>query len=116
MATSEKDRLRTALDRLPDGVPDTDNGQLKVSKELPKGVTNRELYSDIVRIAWPSFVELILTQLASMKGSLAVVSPTISSDLAAQALLSSLAMMVTPYLSLYSSATSWALGRSRSHR
>lgn len=66
MATSEKDRLRTALDRLPDGVPDTDNGQLKVSKELPKGVTNRELYSDIVRIAWPSFVELILTQLASM--------------------------------------------------
>ncbi len=41
-------------------------GNLKVSKHLPQGVRSRELYSDIVRIAWPSLVELILTQLASM--------------------------------------------------
>ena len=38
----------------------------KVSKKLPDGVSSKLLYDDIVRIAWPSFVELILTQLASM--------------------------------------------------
>ncbi len=38
----------------------------KVSKRLPDGVTSKMLYNDVVRIAWPSFVELILTQLASM--------------------------------------------------
>ncbi|MGN0663562.1 MAG: MATE family efflux transporter [Negativibacillus sp.] len=38
----------------------------KFSKTLPEGVSSRLVYSDIVRIAWPSFVELILTQLASM--------------------------------------------------
>lgn len=39
---------------------------LKVSKHLPEGVQSKELYGDIVRIAWPSFIELMLTQLASM--------------------------------------------------
>ena len=29
-------------------------------------MTSRELYSDIVGIAWPSLVELLLTQLTSM--------------------------------------------------
>lgn len=38
----------------------------KFSKKLPEGVTSKLLYNDIVRIAWPSFIELILTQLASM--------------------------------------------------
>jgi len=38
----------------------------KFSHKLPEGVSSRLLYNDIVRIAWPSFVELILTQLASM--------------------------------------------------
>ncbi len=38
----------------------------RVSKKLPEGVTEKLIYGDIVRIAWPSFVELILTQLASM--------------------------------------------------
>ena len=38
----------------------------KVSKKLPEGVRSRELYEDIVRIAGPSFVELLLTQLTSM--------------------------------------------------
>ena len=37
-----------------------------VSKKLPEGVRSRELYEDIVRIAGPSFVELLLTQLTSM--------------------------------------------------
>ncbi len=63
MAT--KERLQTTLDRLPYG-SETVSGDLKVSKQLPEGVKSKELYQDIVRIAWPSFVELLLTQLASM--------------------------------------------------
>ena len=38
----------------------------KIDKTLPKGVTSPMLYKDIVHIAWPAFVELTLTQLASM--------------------------------------------------
>ena len=38
----------------------------KVSTSLPPEVTSRMLYRDIIRIAWPSMVELTLTQLASM--------------------------------------------------
>ncbi|HHW71165.1 MAG TPA: MATE family efflux transporter [Clostridiales bacterium] len=38
----------------------------KVSKYLPPEVNSSMLYHDIVQIAWPSLVELILTQLASM--------------------------------------------------
>lgn len=38
----------------------------RVSKELPKGISSKMLYSDVVRIAWPSLVELTLTQLTSM--------------------------------------------------
>lgn len=63
MKTNE--RLQTTLDRLPYG-DDTISGSLKVDKKLPEGVKSEELYKDIVRIAWPSFVELLLTQLASM--------------------------------------------------
>lgn len=66
MAGVSSNRLRTVLDRLPEGDPQLSAGDLKVSKHLPEGVASRELYSDIIRIAWPSFVELILTQLASM--------------------------------------------------
>ena len=57
--------LETTLDRLPmgDGQPESN---LKVSNKLPSGVKSKELYKDIVHIAWPSFVELLLTQLVSM--------------------------------------------------
>ncbi|MBQ7796916.1 MAG: MATE family efflux transporter [Lachnospiraceae bacterium] len=58
-------RLETTLDRLPYG-DETVQGDLKVDKKLPDGVKSSELYQDIIRIAWPSFVELLLTQLASM--------------------------------------------------
>lgn len=58
-------KLQTTLDRLPYG-DDTLNQDLKVNNKLPFGVKSKELYQDIVRIAWPSFVELLLTQLASM--------------------------------------------------
>lgn len=59
------DRLQTTLDRLPYGDEVTAEN-LKVTKKLPEGVRSKELYGDIVRIAWPSFIELLLTQLASM--------------------------------------------------
>ncbi len=58
-------KLQTTLDRLPYG-EETQTGDLKVTKALPEGVKSKELYQDIIRIAWPSFVELLLTQLASM--------------------------------------------------
>ena len=57
--------LSTTLDRLPLGDA-SQNEDLRVSNKLPEGVKSKELYKDIVRIAWPSFVELLLTQLASM--------------------------------------------------
>ncbi len=59
------ERLRTTLDRLPYG-EETVSGDLKVTNTLPEGVKSTELYQDIIRIAWPSFIELLLTQLASM--------------------------------------------------
>ncbi len=58
-------RLNTTLDRLPYG-DETIYDNLKVTKSLPEGVKSRELYGDVIRIAWPSFIELLLTQLASM--------------------------------------------------
>ena len=60
-----KHKTETTLDRLPYGTGDI-SGDLKVTKAIPKGVKSKELYSDIVRIALPSFIELLLTQLASM--------------------------------------------------
>lgn len=63
MGTNTK--LQTTLDRLPYGDENlTDD--LKVTKKLPADVKSKELYRDIIRIAWPSFVELLLTQLTSM--------------------------------------------------
>ena len=61
----EKKALQTTLDRLPWGDSGV-SGDLKVSNKLPDGVKSKELYKDIVHIAWPSFVELLLTQLVSM--------------------------------------------------
>jgi putative MATE family efflux protein len=60
--------IKTALDEVEFG-DDSAEGfgkNEKVSNTLPPEVTSGMLYKDIVRIAWPSFVELMLTQLASM--------------------------------------------------
>ena len=38
----------------------------RVNKELPPEVNSRMFYNDVIRIAWPSLIELLLTQLASM--------------------------------------------------
>lgn len=85
MKTNE--RLQTTLDRLPYG-DETVSGSLKVDKKLPEGVKSKELYNDIIRIAWPSFVELLLTQLASMVDLMMVGSMggTANSQLGTQAL------------------------------
>ncbi len=57
-----------ALDLVEAGDDDADSHgkQDRVSKHLPPEVNSRMLYNDIVSIAWPSFVEFTLTQLASM--------------------------------------------------
>ena len=59
--------LRTALDTLPAGtVDDQIQNDKIVDKDFPEGITQRQLSMDLVRIAWPSFIELVLTQLTSM--------------------------------------------------
>lgn len=60
-----KRNTETTLDRLSYGDSNMFE-DLKVTKTIPPEVKSRELYQDIIRIAWPSFVELLLTQLASM--------------------------------------------------
>lgn len=57
-----------ALDLVEEG-QDLSLWEQKVQKKkapLPQGVTNKMMYADVIRIAWPSMVELLLTQLASM--------------------------------------------------
>ena len=46
----------------------------RASKELPPNVTSKHLYKDILRITWPSLVEMTLTQLASLVDQLMVAS------------------------------------------
>lgn len=59
--------IPTTLDRLPAGDDDNTYGEgERVSSALPEGVTSGMLYRDVFRIAWPSFVEMMLSQLASM--------------------------------------------------
>ncbi len=56
-----------ALDLVEVGIETDNYGQNdKVNKHIPEGVTSKMLYQDVVRIAWPSFIEMTLTQLASM--------------------------------------------------
>ena len=59
--------ITTTLDRLPAGVGGSgmENGKLK-KFPLPETVTRGMLFKDIILIAWPTLVELLLTQLTSM--------------------------------------------------
>lgn len=45
---------------------ETTQTYLNSDKIIPSGITSKMLYRDIVTIAWPSLLELMLTQLASM--------------------------------------------------
>ena len=57
----------TALDDLDYGQPDSPDATGKVGRiRIPEGISSRRLYRDVALIAWPSLVELLLTQLTSM--------------------------------------------------
>ena len=62
--------VQTSLDILPEGSPDLVEEQLTQKKAqrgtLPEGLTSKMLYRDVMRIAWPSLVELLLSSLVSM--------------------------------------------------
>lgn len=61
------DNSQMALDLVEPGDGENSYGKgERVTKCLPSGVNSKMLYNDIVHIAWPSLVELTLTQLASM--------------------------------------------------
>ena len=59
-----KPQQKLALDLLEPG--ETTQTYLNSSKTIPSGITSKMLYKDIITIAWPSLLELMLTQLASM--------------------------------------------------
>lgn len=60
-------KVKTALDDLPWGEEkEVDNKHIMGKQPLPEGVTKKMVYNDIIKIAGPSFVELMLTQLTSM--------------------------------------------------
>ena len=65
--------LRTALDNLPYGDKNTDvRTFIRHSSHLPEGVTTGMIRRDVIAITWPSFVELILTQLTGMADQIMV--------------------------------------------
>lgn len=67
MATEKKNHVTTTLDRLPAGTYTADGITRGMSKpRLPDGVSRKMLMRDVLLIAWPSLVELILTQLTGM--------------------------------------------------
>ncbi|MBM7582159.1 putative MATE family efflux protein [Caldicoprobacter guelmensis] len=58
--------VRLALELVEPGDLESCQQPERVTKQLPPGITSRMLYRDIIRIAWPAFLEFILTQLVSM--------------------------------------------------
>jgi len=67
---SQRKMVRTYLDDLPRGddafIRQQEALSPKERKKLPEGCRNSILYKDVMRIAWPSLVELLLTSLVSM--------------------------------------------------
>ena len=65
--------VRTALDDLDYGPLESPEAYARVKKAvLPEGVSRRRLMRDVTLIAWPSFIELVLTQLTSMADQIMV--------------------------------------------
>ncbi|MBQ3078357.1 MAG: MATE family efflux transporter [Clostridia bacterium] len=59
--------IKTTLDELPEGEGEEFlTTPVRGNKQLPPGVTSKQLYRDAIKIAWPSFVEFMLMQLTSM--------------------------------------------------
>ena len=75
--TSKNQRVKvihTTLDDVPFG-RDEDfpaPGSKLEKMPLPEGITHKKLYKDVLMIAWPSFLELILTQLTGMADQIMV--------------------------------------------
>ena len=67
---SQRKMVRTYLDEIPHGNEEFHEQEIKKNraerKVLTDGATDRILYKDIIRIAWPSLLELMLTSLVSM--------------------------------------------------
>lgn len=70
MPPAQRRMVRTYLDEIPNGNEEFQNLEMqktrKERKVLTDGATDRILYRDIIRIAWPSLLELTLTSLVSM--------------------------------------------------
>lgn len=65
--TKEKLLPQMALDLVSEGTYEQEVERREQRKwKVPKEVSEGILYKDIIRIAWPSLIELLLTQLASM--------------------------------------------------
>lgn len=64
MGSSTQKQSQLALDLVETG--DANQDASAVTTHIPDGISQRMLYNDIVHIAWPSLVELTLTQLTSM--------------------------------------------------
>ncbi len=62
-----KKTVHTVLDDMPygDGIPEYENADIR-RVSLPAGVKRSSLMRDMILIAWPSLLELILTQLTGM--------------------------------------------------
>ena len=68
--------VQTALDDLEYGPLHSKEAYSRVGKtKIPEGVNQKRLMRDITLIAWPSFVELLLTQLTSMADQIMVDHP-----------------------------------------
>ncbi len=61
-----KGTVNIALDRVEWGDGEGYGRKDKKIKTLPEGITNKELYRDVIRIGWPALLEYLLAQLAGM--------------------------------------------------
>lgn len=70
MPPAQRRMVKTYLDEIPNGNEQIQQLEMQKSRKerkiLTDGATDKILYRDIIRIAWPSLVELTLTSLVSM--------------------------------------------------
>jgi len=75
-STKKRNTVPITLDRLEWGTNETVEAELKKSKKerktLPDSVSSKDLYGDILKIAWPSLCELFLTSLVMMINTMMV--------------------------------------------
>lgn len=66
--------IKTSLDSLPFGDENSFPSKDEPIRHtpIPEGLTGKMIYQDVIRIAWPAFLELVLTQLTSMADQMMV--------------------------------------------